>query len=136
MLNFLRILYLAGRMRKLHLLLLLLLCASCYQPERDCRQFRNGTFEFTTTLNGESVTTTFVRQDTLEVDYFEGTADSSAIRWINDCEFVVQKLNPRSRAEKQAILMKILSTTENSYTFEYGLIGQPPTAKGTAFKTD
>ena len=128
--------YLAARMRILGFLFLLMLCSSCYQPERDCKRFRNGTFEFTTTLNGEPVTTTFIRQDTLEVDYFEGKADSSAIRWVNDCEFVVQKLNPRSRAEKQAILMKILSTTENSYTFEYGLIGQPPTGKGTAFKTD
>ena len=123
-------------MRMLFLLLFLVLCASCYQPERDCKRFRNGTFEFTTMLNGDSVTTRFVRQDTLEVDYFEGRADSSAIRWINDCEFVVHKLNPSSKAEKQAILMKILSTTENSYTFEYGLIGQPPTAKGTALKTD
>lgn len=115
---------------------ILLISFSCYQPERDCQRFRNGSFQFTTELNGEDVTTTFVRQDTLEVDYFEGKADSSAIRWINDCEFVVQKLNPRNRAEKQAILMKILSTTENSYTFEFGLIGQPPTGRGTAFKTD
>ena len=128
--------YLAARMRNLPLFLGLLFFISCYQPERNCQDFRNGSFEFTTTLNGESVTTTFLRQDTLEVDYFQGKADSSSIRWINDCEFVVQKLNPRSQAEKQAILMKILSTTENSYTFEYGLIGQPPTGKGTAIKTD
>ena len=127
--------YLAGRMRYYPLVFFFLLF-SCYQPERDCERFRNGTFEFTTSLNGEAVTTTFVRRDTLEVDYFQGKADSSSIRWINNCEFVVQKLNPRSQAEKQAILMKILSTTENSYTFEYGLIGQPPTGRGTAIKTD
>ena len=123
-------------MRNLLILAFLLCLTSCYEPERSCQQFRNGSFEFTTTLNGESLTTTFIRRDTLEVDYFQGRADSSSIRWVNDCEFVVQKLNPRSQAEKQAILMKILSTTENSYTFEYGLIGQPPTGKGTALKTD
>ncbi len=123
-------------MRYLLILAFLLCLTSCYEPERNCQQFRNGSFEFTTTLNGEPVTTTFTRRDTLEVDYFQGRADSSSIRWVNDCEFVVQKLNPRSQAEKQAILMKILSTTENSYTFEYGLIGQPPTGKGTALKTD
>lgn len=123
-------------MRYLRCFCILLIAYSCYQPERDCLRFKNGKFQFTTQLDGEDVTTTFVRQDTLEVDYFEGKADSSSIRWINDCEFVVQKLHPRNRAEKQAILMKILSTTENSYTFEYGLIGQPPTGKGTAFKTD
>ena len=129
-------LYLASLMRTVLYVFSLLMLTSCYQPDRNCQEFRNGSFEFTTELNGETVTTTFVRQDTLEVDYFQGKADSSSIRWINDCEFVIQKLNPKSQAEKQAILMKILSTTENSYTFEYGLIGQPPTGKGTALKTD
>ena len=128
--------YLAPSMRVFLLVLVCIVLTACYQPERNCQEFRTGSFEFTTSLNGESVTTTFVRMDTLEIDYFQGEADSSSIRWVNDCEFVVQKLNPRSRAEKQAILMKILSTTENSYTFEYGLIGQPPTGKGTAIKTD
>ena len=128
--------YLATHMRVFLLVVGCLILTSCYQPERNCRKFRNGSFEFTTILNGDSVTTTFVRMDTLEVDYFQGEADSSSIRWVNDCEFVVRKLNPRSRAENQAILMKILSTTENSYTFEYGLIGQPATGKGTAIKTD
>ena len=133
---FIRMPYLASNMRILLFCLLLVSLSACYQPERDCQKFRNGTFSFTTILNEDTVTTRFIRQDTLEIDYYEGRADSSSIRWVNDCEFIVQKLKPRNRAEKQAILMKILSTTENSYTFEYGLIGQPPTGKGTALKTD
>lgn len=84
----------------------------------------------------EERTTTFERRDDLEIDYYEGKADSSSIRWINDCEFIVQKLHPKNRAEQQAIHMKILTTTENSYTFEYGLVGEAPIAKGTAIKTN
>jgi len=116
--------------------LLFLLLASCYEPERDCEHFKNGHFEFTTFVGQEERTTTFERIGDLEIDIYEGKVDSSSIRWINDCEFIVKKLHPKNRAEQQAIHMKILSTTENSYTFEYGLVGESPIAKGTAIKTD
>ncbi len=115
---------------------LFLALISCYEPQRECKDFKNGTFEFTTMVGQEERTTTFERRGDLEIDYYEGKADSSSIRWINDCEFIVQKLHPKNRAEQQAIHMKILTTTKNSYTFEYGLVGEPPIAKGTAIKTN
>jgi hypothetical protein len=43
------------------------------------------------------------------------------VRWINDCEFILKKINPRSMSEQDAIHMKILSTSDSSYTFEYKL---------------
>lgn len=107
---------------------------SCYQPERNCKDFKNGTFTFTSSIDGEEQTTTFVRNEDLEVDYFEGKADSASIRWINDCEYIVKKLNPQSRAEEKSIHMKILSTTENSYTFEYNIVGESQKSRGTAIK--
>ena len=109
--------------------------SACYQPQRDCQRFKEGTFTFKSIIEGQETTTTFTRKDDIEIDYFQGKADSSAIRWINDCEFVVTKLNPKNRAEEQAIHMKILSTTDNSYTFEYGRIGDSRKLKGTATKT-
>jgi len=115
---------------------LFLALISCYEPQRECNDFKNGTFEFTTMVGQEERTTTFERHGDLEIDYYEGKVDSSSIRWINDCEFIVQKLHPKNRAELQAIHMKILTTTKNSYTFEYGLVGEPPIAKGTAIKTN
>lgn len=109
---------------------------ACYEPERNCQAFRNGTFSFTAEVGGEMKTTTFVRKDNLEIDYFEGRADSSEVRWINDCEYVVRKLNPKSAAEEKSIHMKILSTTEDSYTFEYAIVGSQNKSRGTAFKSD
>ncbi|WGK64450.1 DNA topoisomerase IV [Croceiramulus getboli] len=116
------------------LLNVLLVFSACYSPERDCERFKTGTFEFETLLNGEVVKTTFVRNDTLEVDYFQGKADSSSIRWINDCEYIVTKLNPTSMMERKAIHMKILSTSGDQYTFEYALVGETNKQKGTAKK--
>ena len=70
----------------------------------------------------------------MEIDTFEGKVDSSSVRWINDCEFVLEKINPKNMAEKQAIHMKILSTTENSYTFEFSKLGDTQKQKGTVTK--
>ncbi|AXT59865.1 DNA topoisomerase IV [Aquimarina sp. AD10] len=115
--------------------LLSLLFTSCYQQERNCTDFKTGTFEFETYLNGELVKTTFVRNDTLEIDYFQGKSDTSSIRWINPCEYIVKKIHPKNMAEEKAIHMKILSTDDQTYTFEYGLVGVAKNKqRGTAKK--
>lgn len=121
-------------LRTLSLLLIFTFFSSCESPERDCKAFKNGEFSFETLLNGDLVTTRFVRNDTLEVDYFQGRADSSSVRWINDCEYIVQKINPKSMSEEKAIHMKILYTEGDFYTFEYSLVGENIKQKGTAKK--
>ncbi|WP_431123580.1 DNA topoisomerase IV [Flagellimonas flava] len=122
-------------LQKLLPLLLLSLILSCQQPpERNCTNFKNGRFSFTTEINGENKTTTFLRKDDLEVDYFEGKQDSSSVRWINDCEYVLRNLNPKNKAEEKSIHIKILTTSDSSYTFEYNAIGDKRKFKGTAHK--
>lgn len=117
------------------LCLLVFLVLGCMEPERHCEAFRTGTFSFTSDIGGVEKTTTFVRTEDMEIDYFEGKADTSSVRWINDCEYVVKKLNPSSPSEEQSIHMKILSTTADSYTFEYSILGSPEKYRGTAIKT-
>ena len=87
-------------------------------------------FSFTTTINEEEVTTTFIRKGDLEIDFFEGKVDSSSVRWINDCEYIVKKLHPRNKAEEKSVHMKILTTSDNSYTFEYNIVGETSKSKG------
>jgi hypothetical protein len=116
--------------------ILLGLLASCYNPPRNCRDFKEGTFRFTAVIDGQESTTTFVRDSEIEIDYYEGKADTSSIRWINDCEYVVRALNPKNKAQEKSILMKILSTTDSSYTFEYGEVGNARKSKGVAVKVD
>ena len=105
----------------------------CLEPERNCAAFRTGTFTFTSEIGGVEKTTTFVRTEKMEIDYFEGKADTSSIRWINECEYVVKKLHPETISEEQSIHMKILSTTEDSYTFEYSILGNAEKSRGTAY---
>ena len=122
-------------MKKMLLLFLFSFCMlSCYQQERNCTKFRTGTFEFQSYLNGELVETSFVRNDTIEMDIFQGKTDTSSVRWINDCEYILQNLNPEGRAEEKPLHIKILTTKGNSYTFEYGLVGDEQKERGTVRK--
>ena len=91
-------------------LLSFLLLAGCYETQRDCADFKTGTFEFEALSGTEVFKTTIIRNDSIEVDYFQGKTDSSSIRWINDCEYVLKKINPKNQAEKKAIHIKILTT--------------------------
>lgn len=117
------------------LVIILLLASSCYQPERECKNFKNGTFSYTATIDDKEITTTFVRNNAIEIDYFNNKSDTSSVRWINDCEYIVKKLKPKNRTEEKSIHMKILSTTAESYTFEYSVVGDSKKSIGTAFKT-
>ncbi|OAB78104.1 DNA topoisomerase IV [Cochleicola gelatinilyticus] len=121
-------------MRLLFISFILLTCYSCYQPERNCTDFKTGTFKFEALVGTEVLTTTFLRNDSIEIDYFRGKADTSSIRWINDCEYIVKKLHPKNKSEEKAIHMKILTTKKDEYTFEYNVVGTPNKEKGTAIK--
>ena len=119
---------------RLFFLAFLILFISCFQPERKCENFKEGRFTYEAMVGTEVLTTTFVRNDSIEIDYFKGKADTSSIRWINDCEYVVKKLHPKNRVEEKAIHMKILTTKNNQYTFEYNIVGEKQKQRGTAVK--
>lgn len=117
------------------LLVLLSLSSCATPPERNCKDFKNGSFTFTTTINGEEKTTIFTRNEDIEIDVYEGKTDTSSVRWINDCEYIVKRLNPKNATEEKSIHMKILTTTNKSYTFEYNIVGNNKKSRGTAIKT-
>lgn len=110
-------------MRIVVLSALLLLFTGCFSPDRNCKDFQTGTFSFTSIVLGDTLTTKFIRTDTIEVDYYLNRVDSSSVRWLNDCECIVKKIRPLSYQESKAVHMKILTTKDNTYTFEYNLVG-------------
>ena len=110
-------------MRNFFFTTLLFFCVSCFNPERDCVKFKTGKFRFTSLVLGDTLTTQFIRTDSIEVDYYLNRVDSSSVRWLNDCECIVKKLRPISYQESKSVHMKILTTSANSYTFEYNLVG-------------
>ena len=102
---------------------ILVLFISCYSLERDCKPFQQGEFKFTQIINGEIKSSYFTRDSIFEVELFEGKIDTSSIRWVNDCECILTKLNPNNNQEKRPIQIRIISTKGDRYTFEYSLVG-------------
>ena len=123
-------------MKKLTLFLLALFIISCNNHERNCKDFRTGKFEFTQNIDGKKHTSTFVRTENLQIETYNGKTDTASVRWINDCEFILQKLHPKSMKEEKAISMKILFTEKNSYTFEYAFVGSNKKQRGVVTKLE
>jgi hypothetical protein len=121
-------------MKKILFLFPLLLLMSCYDAERNCKDFKTGKFKFEYEVDGIKKTTVFERNDSIEIETFEGKTDTASIRWVNDCEYVLLKLHPKNMAEEKAIGMKILTTSKNSYTFEFGMVGTDVKQRGTVTK--
>lgn len=110
------------------------LFSNCFQQERNCKNFKTGTFEFKQLIDSVEEKTVFYRNDSLQIETFRGITDTSSVRWLNDCEFVLQKMSPKNRKEKKSIHMKILTTTDKGYQFEYGFVGEKTKLKGFVSK--
>ena len=107
---------------------------SCYRSERKCEDFEQGTFEWTQEIEGETVTTRFVRTDDYQIEYFKEEVDSAKITWINDCEYRIKPINPKSNAESRAYLFKITRTDGDRYYFQFEQSGLDQVFDGSAVK--
>ena len=122
-------------LRNLKISLLLILLSSCSFPEKDCKKFKTGNFEFKTEIDGKEYVSYFHRSDSTEIEVFNGVTDTSSVRWVSDCEFILKNINPKK--SKKSITMKILSTENDSYTFEYSIVGDDSNKKrGKVFLSD
>ena len=121
-------------MKKNIVLLLTVFTISCSQRERNCKDFKTGKFEFTQVINGKEQTSVFERTNDLQIETFNGKTDTATVHWVNDCEFILRKLHPKTMNERKAISMKILFTERNSYTFEYSFVGDAKKQRGSVTK--
>lgn len=123
-------------MKNIFLLFSLILIISCQQPERNCTDYKTGYFEFKYNDNGVEKVGHILRSENLQIETYDNKIDSSEVRWINDCEVVFKTINPKRMADKNDIHLKILSTTDSGYTFEYSYVGKSEKQKGTVTKSE
>ena len=81
-------------MKKFIILSTVFTLVSCYNQERNCKDFKTGTFEFVQEINGKETRSVFERKDDIQIETFNGKTDTASVRWINDCEFILQKVTP------------------------------------------
>lgn len=114
--------------------IILFTLTSCYQIERNCSDFQTGTFYSEIVIDGKLYKSEFIRTKDLQIESYNNKIDSSQVRWINDCEVVFKTINPKNMAEHKDIHLKILVTTDSTYTFEYSYVGDKTKQKGIATK--
>ncbi|MFT7351231.1 MAG: hypothetical protein ACI9XR_000969 [Flavobacterium sp.] len=118
------------------LLILTTTLVSCFQQNRNCADFKTGKYSFTQEIEGKKHTTIFERTKELQIETYEGKTDTASVRWVNDCEFVLEKLHPKNMQEKKAIGIRMLSTTEKSYTFEFSYLNDSNKQIGKATRIE
>lgn len=111
-----------------------ILLVSCYTQERTCKDFKTGKFTSETTVEGKKFTSSFERNDSVQIENYNAVIDTFSIRWINDCEYILENLKPKNRAEKKAIHVKILNTKDLKYNFEYSFVGDAKKQFGSVTK--
>ena len=121
-------------MKSIFILFSALLLVSCYNQERNCKDFKTGKFTSETEIEGKKYTSTFERNDSIQIETYEGKIDTFKVRWTNDCEYIMQNTHPKNREEKKPVQMKILTTDSDSYTFEYSFVGDSKKQRGTVTK--
>ena len=122
-------------MKRVFLLFTIFTFTNCYNIERNCNTFKTGSFYSEITINDSVYKSTFTRTNDLQIETYNNHIDSSQVRWINDCEVVFRTINPKNRAERKDIHLKILTTTDSSYVFEYSYVGETNKQQGVAFKS-
>ncbi|QRM90150.1 DNA topoisomerase IV [Lacinutrix sp. WUR7] len=121
-------------MRYFLIALVLLSFSSCYQVERNCTDYKTGSFYSEVIIDSVVYKSDFTRTKDLQIEVYQGKTDSAQVRWINDCEMIFKTINPKNMAERKDVHLKILTTTDSSYTFEYSYVGEKLKQKGKAFK--
>ena len=120
-----------------YLYLLLVLCFfSCYNTSRNCNDYKTGEFRSEVVIDGSLFKSKFNRSENLQIEVYNNKTDSSQLRWINDCEVVFKTIHPKNMAEEKDIHLKILTTTDTSYTYEYSYVGETKKQKGIAYKAN
>ena len=110
---------------------------SCVIPEKNCSQFKVGEFNFESKTESGIYNSRSVRNDSIEIEFFGTSIDTSKITWVSDCEYLLRKLRPKTLSEEKAISVKIINTSERGYLFEYSFVGDKENrARGNASKID
>ena len=110
---------------------------SCVIPEKNCSQFKVGEFNFESKTESGIYNSRSVRNDSIEIEFFGTSIDTSKITWVSECEYILRKLRPKTLSDEKAISVKIINTSEKGYLFEYSFVGDKENrARGNAFKVD
>lgn len=115
------------------LIVTFLVLSSCENSKRlDAKQLRTGTFE--TLLEESDVVSTAVRNDSIQIETYDGVQYKYEIEWKSNFEYVLKRINPKKGLDSVPFHVKITGIKGNEYTFKANYRGSNFKQKGKAIK--
>ena len=94
--------------------------------------YKTGTFK--TVLSDKNTTSIAVRNDSLQIETYEGKKDTFYIKWKSNFEYILTKKNPKTALDSTPFHVKITGFNSDSYTFKAFYKDSNFKQKGTATK--
>ena len=114
---------------------LLLLTASCIDKGKvRMDDFKQGKFK--TVLEDKETISFAERNDSIQIEDFNGLKDTFNIKWLDQFEYVLTKKDPKTMLGSTPFHVKITSVKPDSYSFNAYYKGSNFKQKGTAFKLE
>ncbi len=123
-------------MKRIGILLLLvsMVITACKSDEKlSIQDFKTGTFE--TFLDNSDATSTATRNEFLQIETYNSKKDTFEIKWKSNFEYILTKVNPKSKLDSTRFFVKITGIKGKSYTFRANYEGSNFKQTGTVFKT-
>lgn len=122
-------------MRYFAIIILLFVASSCLTNSNiHIDELKNGSFE--TTLEDKETISYATRNDSIQIEDFNGIKDTFNIKWLDQFEYVLVKKNPKTMLDSTPFHVKITGIKNNTYTFNAYYKGSNFKQKGTAVKLD
>ena len=118
-------------------LLILIFCffISCDQGKRlRVDDLKSGRYK--TVLEDEQTESYATRNDSIQIEEYQGSVDTFDIKWIDQFEYVLTKSRPKTLLDSTPFHVKITSIKKNGYEFSAYYKGSKFKQKGTAYKLD
>ena len=120
-------------MRKFIFLVILISLSSCMNSKKiDVESFKIGKFK--TVLDANEDVSFAVRNDSIQIETHDSKEYEYSINWVNNFEYVLKKINPKTTLDNTPFHVKITGIKENSYTFVANYKGSNFKQKGTVIK--
>ena len=122
-------------MRYFFIALLLFSLVSCIKKNKvNMDDFKQGKFK--TVLEDKETLSFETRNDSIQIEDFNGIKDTINIKWLDQFEYVLTKRVPKTLLDSTPFYVKITGVKQNSYSFKAYYKGSNFKQKGTAFKLE
>ncbi len=122
-------------MRYILTIMMFYLTVSCISGSKiHLDDLKKGTFK--TILEDKETVSFATRNDSIQIEDFQGVKDTFNIKWLDQFEYVLTKRSPKTLLDSTPFHVKIISIKENTYTFNAYYKGSNFKQKGTAIKLE